>query len=291
MPQQSGEGIEKMEKASNANDSSVTKYTTSTGDITLSPSIIRKYLVNGNGAVTDQEVMMFLGLCRFQKLNPFLREAYLIKYGNSQPATIVVGKEAFLKRAQHIAQCEGFKAGIICYCPETGETIFTEGFKRPGCDIVGGWAEVFKAGWIHPVHVEVSYEEYVGRKADGSITAMWKNKPATMIRKVALVQALREAFPDAFGGMYSQEEINSIDSAKLDTTPVEIQTAPEPQTKSRKQKEPPIPPADSDPPVIDVKLPDDEAKVVCPDNGDNIFVSYCDQSCSKRDGCEAHSAP
>ena len=66
--------------------------------VKLSPNIIRNYLVNGNGNVTDQEVAMFLNLCKFQKLNPFLREAYLIKYG-SQPATIVTGKEAITKRA------------------------------------------------------------------------------------------------------------------------------------------------------------------------------------------------
>ena len=66
--------------------------------VKISPNIIRQYLVNGDGRVTDQEVVMFLNLCKFQKLNPFLREAYLIKYG-SQPATIVTGKEAITNRA------------------------------------------------------------------------------------------------------------------------------------------------------------------------------------------------
>ena len=31
--------------------------------------------------------------------------------------------------------------------------------------------------------------------------------PATMIRKVALVQALREAFPSELSGMYDQSEM------------------------------------------------------------------------------------
>src|SRR5574340_1192043 len=137
-------------------ETGIVKVKTETGDVTLSPSIVRKYLVNGNGNVSDQEVQMFMALCKFQQLNPFLREAYLIKYG-SHPAAIVVGKDVFLKRAHHLPECEGFKAGIICYCPDTGETIYTEGFKRPGCEIVGGWAEVCKKGWKHPVHIEVSY--------------------------------------------------------------------------------------------------------------------------------------
>ena len=38
-----------------------------------------------------------------------------------------------------------------------------------------------------------------------------------MIRKVAVVQALREAFPDRFQGMYAQEEFPEVSVKKLDT--------------------------------------------------------------------------
>ena len=46
----------------------------------------------------------------------------------------------------------------------------------------------------------------MGRKKDGSVNSQWSGKSATMIRKVALVQALREAFPARLGGMYASEE-------------------------------------------------------------------------------------
>ena len=38
--------------------------------IKLSFHTVRRYLVSGGGNVTDQEVMMFLTLCRYQHLNP-----------------------------------------------------------------------------------------------------------------------------------------------------------------------------------------------------------------------------
>jgi hypothetical protein len=41
-----------------------------------------------------------------------------------------------------------------------------------------------------------------------------------MIRKVALAQALREAFPDDLGGLYEPEEINTIEE-ELPETPIE----------------------------------------------------------------------
>lgn len=57
----------------------------------------------------------------------------------------------------------------------------------------------------------MSFDEYAGRKKDGSLNGQWSKKPATMIRKVALVQALREAFPKTFGGLYSAEEQGMIE--------------------------------------------------------------------------------
>ena len=80
-----------------ANDK-VVEFEVNGQTVKLSPAIIRNYLVNGNGNVSDQEVVMFLNLCKFNRLNPFLREAYLIKYGSS-PATMMLGKDAITKRA------------------------------------------------------------------------------------------------------------------------------------------------------------------------------------------------
>ena len=67
----------------------------------LSPQIVRDYLVSGDKErVSMQEIVMFINLCKFNGLNPWLREAYCIKYGN-EPATMVTGKEAFEKRAEN----------------------------------------------------------------------------------------------------------------------------------------------------------------------------------------------
>ena len=67
--------------------------------IILSPQIVRDYLVSGDKErVSLQEIVMFINLCKYAGLNPWLKEAYCIKYGN-EPATMVVGKEAFTKRA------------------------------------------------------------------------------------------------------------------------------------------------------------------------------------------------
>ena len=152
---------------------------------------------------------MFINLCKYAGLNPWLKEAYCIKYGN-EPATMVVGKEAFMKRAESAPGYDGIDAGIIV---TTGDAItYRKGtLKLSGEEILGGYAEVYRKDRSHPYRIEVSFEEYAGRKKDGSLNSQWSKKPATMIRKVALVQALREAFPDNFSGLYSEEEVENGD--------------------------------------------------------------------------------
>lgn len=202
----------------------VTEYESNGEIVKLSPQTIRNYLVNGGGAVTDQEVMMFLSLCRFQHLNPFLKEAYLIKYGNS-PATIVTGKDVFTKRAKRNKDFAGKQAGIIVQDLTTHDIEEREGtFYIPEEEkIIGGWAKVYIKGYEKPEYAAVSFNEYAGRKSTGELNSQWASKPATMIRKVALVQALREAFPEDYSGLYSPEEVPEASGLLLDDTPMAIQ--------------------------------------------------------------------
>jgi hypothetical protein len=84
------------ENQSQDKDKNLVVYMSQGQEVKLSPALIRKYLVN-NQAVTNQEVLMFLQLCRYRGLNPWIPEAFLVKYGGS-PAQIIVGKDAFTIR-------------------------------------------------------------------------------------------------------------------------------------------------------------------------------------------------
>lgn len=188
----------------------LTEYEANGEIVKLSPSMVRKYLVSGGGNVTDQEVMMFISLCRYQHLNPFLKEAHLIKYGNNDPATIVTGKDVFTKRADANPNYSGKKAGVTVLTKDS-EVIEREGaLILPGEKLIGGWAKVYIKGRETPEYAAVNYDEYVGRKKNGEVNSNWAKRPATMIRKVAVVQALREAFPDTFQGLYAREEMQSV---------------------------------------------------------------------------------
>ena len=111
----------------------------------------------------------------------------------------------------------GKKAGVIVVDAK-GEVIEREGaFVLPKETLVGGWAKVFIKGHDTPEYAAVGLEEYIGRKKNGEVNSNWSKRPATMIRKVAVVQALREAFPDRFQGLYAQEEFPESSDVKLNT--------------------------------------------------------------------------
>lgn len=195
------------------------KFEVNGNPVELDAQTVRNYLTNGNGKATDQEVAMFINLCKYQKLNPFLREAYLIKYGDNQPATTVVGKDAFTKRAAEIKDCKGWKAGVCCVNQKNGQYVERDGtVVLPNEKLVGGWCEVKLARWEEPFKHTVQLGEYNTGKS------MWAKMPATMIRKVAIVQALREAFPAQFQGMYDQSEMPT--GGDLPETVIDIKPEP-----------------------------------------------------------------
>lgn len=197
----------------------ITKYETDGGqEIELSAQVVRDVCAQGNAKVTDKEAWEFIELCKAHRLNPFIREAYLVKYGSN--ATIITGKDVFTKRAARNERCEGFKAGVTVLTAQ-GHIVNREGsavYSAIGEKVLGGWAEVYMHGYQVPVKDTVAFEEYSTGKSG------WKSMPGTMIRKVALVHALREAMPEEFGGMYDSAE---MDQAHMGTARQQPQEHPE----------------------------------------------------------------
>ncbi len=178
-------------------------YKAGDADVKLSPQMVRDYLCNGDVEnVTNQDIVLFMNLCKYQGLNPFLKEAYLVKYGKN-PAQLITSKTALEKRAARCARYRGFEAGIIVQGQDGRLENRMGTFCLPSETLVGGWAKVYVEGFSHPVETAVSLREYSTGKA------LWASKPATMIRKVAKMQALREAFPNDMQGLYCAEEMSA----------------------------------------------------------------------------------
>lgn len=190
--------------------------------VELDLQFVKKYLVRGRAElVSDQELVFFMNTCRQQKLNPTVQgEVYLIKYSKDDPAQMVVGKDAYLRRAFDHPEFLYKNDGITV---KRGDQIVQkEGCcLYPGEDLVGGWCRVFfeRRGKERSTFKEVNFAEYNKGQAN------WKSKPATMINKVAISQCVRDAFPKDYEGLYSEEEM--VASGAIPAVPGNDQGNPE----------------------------------------------------------------
>lgn len=175
-------------------------------EVTLSIEVIKQYICP---TATDAEAFNFLQLCHYRGLNPFLKEAYLIKYGTGT-ASMVVGKDAFTRKAEESSAFDGYEAGIVILTKE-GKIEEREGtIVLKDETLLGGYAKVRRKNTTLPFVNKVGFNEF--NKNQGN----WKTMPAVMIRKCALVGALREAFTKELGGCYDAAELDPNADVKPD---------------------------------------------------------------------------
>ena len=207
-------------------------------DITTDPTLltsadIKRYFDPEN-LLTEKQVGQALALCKGRNLNPFANEVYIVAYKTKSGTdfSLIVSKEAFMKRAERSDGYDGFEAGIIVM--RNGEMVEIEGaLKLPDDVLIGGWASVYRKDRSHRYKVTVDFSEYVKLDKYGHPRSTWKSMPGTMIRKTALVQALREAFPDELGNMYTDVDGGQEFDQVKDVTPQETQE----EVRARKMKE------------------------------------------------------
>lgn len=188
-------------------------------DVHIDAETVISRLTIGQSKPTPQEVSVFLRTCQAKKLDPFENgEVYLMKYRDDDPAKIVVGYTAYIRRADRSPDYRGFKAGIVvAYTDNAGNfRMDTNGIpitkKKEGASLyevigevlIGGWCEVYRSRgseYVDKTYMEVSVKEYSTEKSN------WNSRPATMIRKVAISQAFRNAFPNEYEGLYTEDEM------------------------------------------------------------------------------------
>jgi len=182
--------------------------------VTISFNDVKNYLCP---KASDAEIGLFLKTCQAENLNPFKREAFLIKYGDDQPAAIIIATETFVKAAESCPEYDGAEAGIILK-NSAGELKFREGaflLNEEAKSLVGGWAKVYRKDRSKPSYAAVNINECIKYTKSGKPTRFWEDMPATMVRKVALSRALREAFPNRFGGTLTTAEFEEIPEGQL----------------------------------------------------------------------------
>lgn len=152
--------------------------------------------------LNEGEKRQFIEVATAYNLNPFKREIYCLPYdtnvkkpdgswGKERKLSIITGYEVYLKRAERVGSLDGWEVAI-------------EGFGEEMKAVL----TVHRKDWTHPFKHEVYFSETAKRDKDGHPMSMWKTMPKFMLKKVAIAQGFRMAFPDEFGGMpYAADEL------------------------------------------------------------------------------------
>ena len=156
--------------------------------------------------LTNEEFGILVNLGRTTGLNPFLREIWAIKYGDSR--SNIYGRDGYRKSAQvnpnydyHLADAVYSKDHFkVCDGEVSHEYHISDRGK-----LVGAYCIVKRKSSSQPIFVFVELTEYDTNQS------LWKTKKATMIKKVAEAQALRMAFQELFAGTYTEDEYEPED--------------------------------------------------------------------------------
>ena len=151
--------------------------------------------------LNDHEFAMFMELCKATKLNPFKREIWAIKtkgYINKRGESVdgqlqlMTGYSGYLAIANAHPQYDNMECDLVK--SQDGKIDYAE-------------ARVYRKDRTRPSTVRVYFSEFY-KPGFGGKESNWDKMPAVMIQKVAKSHALREAFPQELGGLYTQEEMN-----------------------------------------------------------------------------------
>lgn len=179
----------------------IVRYETADGgSMELTPRKVVEFLVapKDRAAMNDRNVAMVMATCAALRLNPLAGDCHIGVF-KGKP-TIMPSIDYYQRVAAAQETYDGMDSGVL-YSAEDGLHRRSGCVVPPGCELVGGWATAYDRSRSHPVDVEVALSEY------DQGNAMWESKPATMIRKVAKAQALRELYPGCFKNTYVSEEL------------------------------------------------------------------------------------
>jgi len=133
--------------------------------------------------LTDAEFMLFAEMVKSTGLNPVTKEVWAIKAGGR--LQIMTGINGFLRIANSHPMFDGMEVE----------------FEWDDKQLVSATAKVYRKDRRFPAVATAYMNEY------GKPSPVWKTMPSVMLSKCAKSLAIREAFVQELGGLYTQEEM------------------------------------------------------------------------------------
>lgn len=194
--------------------------------------------------LSNDEFHFFWGLGKSLGANPFTREIWAIKYDKKGPAQVFLGRDFHRKKAQEQPDYNGHIVDAVYENDDfrvvDGKPAHSYKLKDRGA-LLGAYCIVYKKGQDIPFYVFCELAEYNKNQS------AWKDKPATMIKKVAEAQGLRGAYQGIFKGTYDEAEAwTDTPEQPVDRQPLDFDDAEEVHDDEKQKAQPDTLDTDSD---------------------------------------------
>ncbi|SKA84735.1 phage recombination protein Bet [Prosthecobacter debontii] len=166
------------------------------------------------------EVEFFMQVAQRCKLDPFRRQIHAVKRWDSKAKRETLTFQVGIDGLRAIAARTGEYAGNDDPVFVTESNVW-----HPTKATVTVYRMVH--GQRIPFTSSVFWDEYVQTTREGAVTSMWQQRPFGQLGKCAEAAALRKAFPEESGGLYTEEEFRE-------------DHLPQPPPQPASPKEPPV---------------------------------------------------